>query len=340
MSHHSASAHAGGELSYGAPTPGVPVFAAIDLGTNNCRLLIASPQAGGLQVLDTFSRVVRLGEGVSANAALSPLAMDRAVEALKICARKLSRYDIAAGRYVATEACRRAKNCEDFILRIKRETGLFVEIIPHEEEARLAFTGCTPLIRKDTERAIIIDIGGGSTECMWTARENGDHRILALDSTPCGVMRLTEQFGGSGLQPRFHDMVAFVKEHVGRFDASHGIAAALGQTGIQMLCTSGTVTTIAAIYLNLSRYDRAQVDGLRLSADSIRNVIATILAMDDASLRAHPCMGDDRADFMVAGCAILQAILDVWPLPEITIGDRGVREGIVFTLIREQSTGG
>lgn len=309
-----------------------PVFAAIDLGTNNCRLLVVEQTPAGSEVLDTFSRIIRLGEGLSQTGKLSDDAIDRAADALKVCTRKLSRFDITDGRYVATEACRKAANCQDFVLAIKRETGLLLEIIPHEEEARLAFTGCTPLIAPDAEYCLTLDIGGGSTEFMW-AQTAGGPSILTSVSTPCGVMALTERFHDAGsAEAVFAAAGKYVRSFLDDFETTLNARSLMDRHRVQLLCTSGTVTTVAAIYMGLEKYDRTRIDGLTIAVGDIRRTIRHILAMGDDERRRHGCIGPDRADFMVSGCAILEAVFETWPFTDITIGDRGVREGIILGL--------
>ena len=142
--------------------PSRHTYGAVDLGTNNCRLLIARAVDGGFTVVDAFSRIVRLGEGVSQTGALSAVAMDRTIEALKVCAGKMQRRGVSLMRSVATEACRRAINGLEFLERSRAETGVDLEIISTAEEAKLAFSGCMPLLDRARPYAIVFDIGGGT----------------------------------------------------------------------------------------------------------------------------------------------------------------------------------
>jgi exopolyphosphatase/guanosine-5'-triphosphate,3'-diphosphate pyrophosphatase len=340
-----------------APHSGV--YAALDLGTNNCRLLLAYPQfresRGGktLRAVDSFSRIVRLGEGVSSSGMLSEDAMERTLTALHACKRKMDQHSVVRGRYVATEACRRARNALMFVERVRKETGLCVEIISGEEEARLALLGCCSLLKRRTAHALAFDIGGGSTELMWVeARYLGEQaahgeeaRVVPFDltikdwiSVPCGVMNLSEQFGGSGYaELYFEDIVARVEEHLRAFDARHDIARFVREEEVQLLSTSGTVTTLAAVHLDLPRYDRSRVDGINLPIAAIDASIARLLAMRPYERFNHPCIGADRSDYILSGCAIFRAIQRVWPFARITIADRGVREGIIISLLLERS---
>lgn len=324
------------------------IFAALDLGTNNCRLLVASVDVRDngipfIRVHDSFSRIVRLGEGVGQTGMLSHGAMERTTQALKACQKKLSKYSISDARYVATEACRRAGNAEDFLQQIHRDTGLDIDIITTEEEARLAFMGCSSLLGGNVERAVVFDIGGGSTELMWVDTKNmhdagGEPVIKSWLSMEYGVMNLADRFGGSDFaEVAFEDMVTMLRERLATFEAENNITAVLDSVPMQLLSTSGTVTTLAAIFMDLPRYDRSRVDGITLDVSDIRATIRKLLAMRPSERFNHPCIGPDRADFIISGCAIFEAISSMWPMKKITIADRGVREGIILTLLQQAS---
>jgi exopolyphosphatase/guanosine-5'-triphosphate,3'-diphosphate pyrophosphatase len=321
------------------------IYAALDLGTNNCRLLVASPQGGDgrlaaptIKVFDSFSRIVRLGEGVSATGKLSDDAMERTMAALKACQKKITKYRLTDARYVATEACRRASNGREFLDRVQAETGLAIDIITSEEEARLAFLGCSSLLTGDSKRAVVFDIGGGSTELMWIDVERtagSGHSITDWLSIGFGVMNLADKFGGSSFADMaFDDMVRLLAERIRPFDEANRISETIGTTPIQLLSTSGTVTTLAAVHLGLPRYDRSRIDGITVSVADIRATIQRLLAMRPSERFHHPCIGPDRADFIISGCAIFEAISSLWPEGRITIADRGVREGIILSLMK------
>jgi exopolyphosphatase/guanosine-5'-triphosphate,3'-diphosphate pyrophosphatase len=313
--------------------------AALDLGTNNCRLLVAQSQGGGFRVLDSFSRITRLGEGVRASGLLSPVAMDRTLAALAICAARMERHGVARSRCVATAACRAALNVDEFVDRARAETGLDLEVIPAEEEARLALAGCVPLLECDTPYTLVFDIGGGSTELTLvevraTARGPRPGRVLAVESLPLGVVTLSEAVGGGHLSPRLHrDIVAHVRGRLRPFDRAHGIGLQARRGELALLGTSGTVTTVGAVSLGLGRYDRNRVDGLGLSVGEIRSVGTRLLNMSPADRAAHPCIGRERADLVLAGCAILQAILETWQVPALRVADRGIREGLLADMM-------
>lgn len=326
------------------------LFAALDLGTNNCRLLIARPvfqqvsQHKTLKVVDSYSRIVRLGEGLADAGALSDEAMERTLRALQSCRNKLERYEIARKRFVATEACRRATNGEAFMQRIEAELGLVIDIISNEEEARLAFLGCSSLLARETRQALAFDIGGGSTEFMWVKIDpdkpvDSHRRHLIQDwlSLPYGVMNMSEQFGGAAYtEMYFEEIVERICALMRPLDEANQISPKIWRDRVQMLSTSGTVTTLAAIHLNLPRYDRSRVDGLKLSVTDIRAATKKLMKMSPAERAAHPCIGSARTDYILSGCAIFEAIVRTFPIDQITIADRGVREGIIVSLMREK----
>ena len=326
------------------------IYGALDLGTNNCRLLVARPSRRGFFVIDAFSRIIKLGEGVSRTGVLSEEAMSRTIDALKVCSAKMARRGVTRSRLVATEACRIAQNGSDFIARVHRETGLALEIIGRETEARLAVSGCASLIDKQSDYVLVFDIGGGSSEFVWLnlARGRPSRRLSVEDrlraqeaieawtSLPFGVVTLAERFGKSSVEGhQFEEMVAFVQAALKPFDGRNNISARMRASGAHLLGTSGTVTTIAGVYLGLSEYHRAKVDGCWLSTQSIREVSGRIAAMNYQQRAAQPCIGKERADLILAGCAIMEAMLRVWPVKSLRVADRGLREGILATLIAE-----
>jgi exopolyphosphatase / guanosine-5'-triphosphate,3'-diphosphate pyrophosphatase len=308
-------------------------YAALDLGTNNCRLLIARPSEDGFVVIDAFSRIVRLGEGLAATGRLSDEAMDRAVAALAICADKLRRRHVTLVRSVATEACRRASNGREFIDRVFAETGLKLDIISAEQEARLAVTGCSALLEPGDGPALVFDIGGGSTELVLIDTTATVPTVLDWHSTPWGVVSLTEHAGGGegadGRAAAYARMRALVADSFAPFAAR--LPANVDRP--RLLGTSGTVTTLASVHLGLSHYDRAAVDGLIAPAAAMRAISQSLAHMSPAERAQQPCIGTERADLVVAGCAILEAILDIWPAERLGIADRGIREGILRRLM-------
>ncbi|MEM9706763.1 MAG: Ppx/GppA phosphatase family protein [Pseudomonadota bacterium] len=314
-------------------------FAALDLGTNNCRLLIAAPKGGQFRVVDAFSRIVRLGEGLASTGALSDDAMERAVLALKICAEKVKKRDVTSARFIATQACRAASNGEAFLDRVKRETGLEFEIISTEEEARLAVMGCADLFDPDAQAGLVFDIGGGSTELSWVRpKDDGGRRrkrldILAWTSLPVGVVSLSEEWGGQSISaPKYADIVGSVRDRLRAFGDPQGLRPIFEGGGAHLLGTSGTVTSIAGIHLGLERYRRDRVDGLWLTSGDARTVSQRLIDMDYEQRKAEPCVGAERADLVICGCAILEALLCEWPAERIRVADRGLREGILHGL--------
>jgi exopolyphosphatase / guanosine-5'-triphosphate,3'-diphosphate pyrophosphatase len=317
-----------------APGPGMRGnLAALDLGTNNCRLLIARPEGERFVIVDAFSRIVRLGEGLSATGRLSDAAIERTIAALCVCAEKLRRRRVALARSVATEACRRADNGEEFVARVAAETGIMLDIIPAREEARLAVLGCQTLLEPGEGPAMIFDIGGGSTELVLLEGSGPDVRILDWQSAPWGVVSLTESIGD------YEDsddgrVASYLAMRRRMRDAFAAFAQRLPQAGeMRLLGTSGTVTTLATVFLGLPRYDRQAVDGLIVPAARMREIAGRLATMSVAERRGLPCIGEERADLVVAGCAILESILDIWPAARLGVADRGIREGILRGLL-------
>ncbi|HEX3882404.1 MAG TPA: Ppx/GppA phosphatase family protein [Stellaceae bacterium] len=320
-----------------APRVLAPNYAALDLGTNNCRLLIARPGGTGFRVVDAFSRIVRLGEGLAATGRLSEAAMARTLDALKVCADKIEHRHATCGRYVATEACRRAANCDEFIARARDTLGLELEIISTAEEARLVVAGCAPLLHPRIPYAVVFDIGGGSTEIVWLrqgSRRNPAPEIIGSTSLPFGVVTFTERFGGVDVPPSaYRAMVAEAMAALAPFEERYRIGGHIAAHRVQMLGSSGTVTTLAGVHLALPRYTRTLVDGSTLTFAQIAAVSSHLAGLDLDGRAANPCVGRERADLVLSGCAILDAICATWPVGRLRVADRGVREGILFDLM-------
>jgi len=338
------------------PAPHLPdptaLYAALDLGTNSCRMLIAQPKGSQFHVVDSFSKSVQLGHGLESTGKLSRASMNRTINAIRICRQKLDRHGVKNMRLVATEACRRARNGENFVAQVRRETGLTLEIIKNEEEARLAVISCAPLVSTTTTQLLVVDIGGGSTELVWIDLTNVPPRerpraIMRLHagfksdpgpfaaakvvdwiSVPLGVATLRDQFADvDDDAARFALMSWFFEENLEAFSP---YAAAQARDGFQIVGTSGTVTTVAASYLGLKRYDRTKVDGLRMTTDQIDEVIQTYLSLGPVGRRNDPRIGKDRQALIMSGAAILQTLMRLWPTDRLSVADRGLREGLLY----------
>ena len=319
-----------------------PLYAALDLGTNNCRLLIARPHEHGFRVLDGFTRIVRLGEGVSVTGRLSEAAMERTMDALRQCRNKLRDHQPSRMRLIATEACRAAENGPAFIARIKDELGLELEIVDRRTEAELAVTGCADLIEQGAQGALMFDIGGGSSELAWLDFRGGRPRsqgrmfssIRSWQSLPVGVVSIAEKFGGVDVTPEtFEAMVEHVSEHLRQFRGREKLRQMIASHPVHLIGTSGTVTTLAGLHLGLERYERQKVDGLWMRRDQVDDIMRALLGMTFERRTAHPCIGKDRADLVLPGCAIFEAIRREWPTDRVRVADRGLREGILISLM-------
>lgn len=345
-----------------SPEPAVPksdLYAALDLGTNSCRMLIAAPEAGRFRVVDAFAKSVRLGSGLERTGHLSRGAIARTLSALEVCADKLDRYSVKNVRLVATEACRRARNGSYFLARAARETGLRLEVIRPEEEARLAVISCAPLVSPDAAQVLVFDIGGGSTELVWLdlsaiAPEEraraildlrisgaltgatpapGAARIVDFISVPLGVATLHERYADvADDSARFALMSWYFEEQIASFKP-YLESLAVDPDAFQMIGTSGTVTTVGAAHLGLRRYDRRKVDGMRLTARAIDEVISRFLRLGPEGRRSDIGLGRDRSELIMSGAAILQTLLRLWPTEAMRVADRGLREGILFAMM-------
>lgn len=313
-----------------------PLYAAIDLGTNNCRLLIAEPAPGGLRVVESFSRIVRLGEGLAATGELSAPAISRTLDALAVCAEKLRRRRPQRTRFIATQACRAAGNGEAFLKQVQRETGLRFDLITPQEEAHLAVMGCASLIGRDASAALVVDIGGGSSELSWVRVDAARQpRIDAWVSIPIGVVTLAERFPETA--PRaawFGAMVEHVHDLIDAAVDAGGFRIAPPEGVVHMIGTSGTVTSLAGVHLGLERYQRHRVDGLWMNAAQARAASLQLQALSQGERAAHPCIGPDRADLVLSGCAIFEAIAERWPIERLRVADRGLREGVLLSLMQ------
>jgi exopolyphosphatase/guanosine-5'-triphosphate,3'-diphosphate pyrophosphatase len=314
------------------------VYAALDLGTNNCRLLVAAPTWAGFRVVDAFSRLVRLGEGLGASDRLSEPAIRRTIDALRVCANKIHARNVTRARLIATQACRVAVNGRDFLDRVATETGLELEIIDERTEAMLAAAGCASLADPQAESVLLFDIGGGSSEIVWLgrkgegARRDITARARAWASLPVGVVTLAERHGGREVsRESFETMVSLVADALADFRARASTASEC--PNFHLLGTSGTVTTLAGIHLGLTRYDRRRVDGLWMNTDDVIAVVDRLLLLDHRGRAESPCIGPERADLVLAGCAILEAIRRAFPSQRMRVADRGLREGILTEMM-------
>lgn len=317
-----------------------PLYGALDLGTNNCRLLIARPSREGFRVVDSFSRIVRLGEGLSRTGRLDDRAMDRAYEALALCAERLARKGVATNRLsaVATQACRAADNGAAFVERVRRGTGLTLRIIDPSEEAKLAVEGCLNLIDPEAQAALVIDVGGGSTEMSWLRRDGDGYATTAWMSAPLGVVSLAERHpeppdaGADWYEAMVADMEAAIAAGGIHDDEIRALFAA--DRG-HLVGTSGAITSLAGIHLKLPRYNRDRVDGLWMTRGDCEAAAERLKVLGPEGRAREACIGPDRADLVLAGAAILEAVQRAWPSERVRVADRGLREGLLLQMMRE-----
>ncbi|MFN4177945.1 Ppx/GppA phosphatase family protein [Phenylobacterium sp.] len=319
-----------------------PCYAALDLGTNNCRLLIATPAQSGFRVVEAYSRIVRLGEGLTQSGRLSEAAMDRALGALKVSAEKVRRRQVLRFRAIATQACRIAENGPAFVARVAEETGVRLQIIPPQEEARLSVTGCLNLLDRRMDAALVVDVGGGSTELSWVdlkdAPSSGMPPIRAWLSVPIGVVTLAERFpeGEAATEGWFRSMVETVKAEIATFSRADPMKPVFEADRAHLVGTSGAITSLAGMHLDLPRYDRNRVDGIWMSRDECDAAASRLLRLNARERANQPCIGPDRADLVLAGAAILQAVQELWPCSRVRVADRGLREGILLSLMADR----
>jgi exopolyphosphatase/guanosine-5'-triphosphate,3'-diphosphate pyrophosphatase len=321
-------------------------YAALDLGTNNCRLLIAEKSAtGGLHIVDSYSQIVALGEGLAASGRLSDLAMSRAMDALKKCSDKVKKHKPVQARFIATQACRQASNGRAFVSEVRRRVGLNMETISPKEEAKFALLGSLDLVDPETDFALVIDIGGGSTELSWIDARSAAARgvqgctlrapILGWASFPVGVVTLSESFEG---EDRYARMVEHVSGLMRANDAATRFGPLFRVGRGQVIGNSGTVTSLAAVHMGLDRYLRSAVDGAWLDRMALMQTIARLRDATPEQRAAEPCLAGGRSELMLPGMAILTTIFDIWPSDRLRVGDRGLREGILLSLMHGTNT--
>lgn len=348
-------AHAGGHPArtrrrHKRPSGQKPTtFAALDLGTNNCRLLIARPTGNSFRVIDSFSKVVRLGAGLAASGRLSDESMQAAIDAIAVCARKMKSKSVKRWRCVATQACRQAENCDEFLANVKSETGISLEIISPRVEARLSVMGCLNLIDLEKDVVLVVDIGGGSTELSWVdVRKLRDpdtpikaHRppISAWASLPVGVVTLSEQVPEHDDRAKWYaDMKDRVRECIEAAGCTTRFANVFKAGKGHLIGTSGTITSLAGIHLNLPYYQRDKVDGMWMPTTSAVEIARDMASRSLQGRASEPCIGIDRAALLVAGCAITDVLCELWPSERVRVADRGLREGMLMGLMDQVQT--
>jgi len=297
----------------------MPHRAAIDIGSNSLLLTVVDGQG---EVLHDEARVVGLGTGLGDRGLFAPDRLAAATEVLVDYLTIAASHGVPphAVRAVATSAARRAMNAQTYFSRVLRDHELRVRIIPGEEEARLAWLGARQGLALPPGRVLVIDLGGGSTELVAGQEGVVTERV----SLELGILRLTERYlppGPDGVVPKrgWVDLQGSVAAEVSR----HAPAADV------VVGTAGTVTTLCAIQRGLSRYDGAQVHGETLTRDDLRRFIDRLLPANAAARRTLAAVSPGRADTLLAGCAILDAVLAATNHDAMIVSDRGLRFGLL-----------
>lgn len=314
-------------------------FAAIDLGSRNCRTIVGcQSKAGAFEYIETYSKSVSLADGVAASKKLSRKSMDRTIEALAFCSKVLSRYAGLTYLAVATDAMRRAENASVFIKRVKRELGLIISIITPQEEAYYAALGCIEVLSLETEIFVVFDIGGGSSE-IALCRQKSDKDIELIDSLsiPYGVINLLESkdhltFSGySNLVQKISDLSRdFLNQYATTLDFVNNF---------QCIGTSGTTTTVAALNMNLRFYDREKINDSILQFSEILKTVHYVQSLSEDERKLHPYISQSNEDLVLGGLTILEGIVRGLPASTITVTDRGVRDGVVYALTHDKCKG-
>lgn len=308
--------------------PAISRVAAIDCGTNSIRLLIAEAHADGEYTdLTRLMRVVRLGEGIDTTGVISPAALERTFAACDEYASLIQAADVRALRFVATSASRDARNREEFVAGVQSRLGVTPEVISGAEEAQLSFAGAVssaPVRAGAPTPRLVVDIGGGSTEFVL-----GDERPWASRSVNIGCVRLFERH-------LRHDPPSAGELAELAADADRAIAEAATEVDLteadSLVGVAGTVTTVAALALDLPEYDPAAIHGSRISAAQVTAITEQLAAMTHAERLALPVMHPGRADVIVSGAVILQRIVEAVGVSEIVVSEHDILDGIAMSI--------
>jgi exopolyphosphatase/guanosine-5'-triphosphate,3'-diphosphate pyrophosphatase len=297
--------------------------AAIDLGTNTARLLIGSGRSDGIEQNYILRRITRLGGGFSAETGISPEARSRTLMAMKEFSVKISEYNVAQIRAVATSAVRDAVNRDDFCREIFEETGIRLEVIDGETEALMTLKGVLAALDEVPEKLLVFDIGGGSTE--FTVAESGKHKFSA--SLPLGVVRLTE--GKSDISAMNEKIDRELAQLVLKMKLK-GLLPFDPET--VAVGTAGTATTLAAISMEMTDYDYRKVNNYSLSLDKIESIYRRLSPLSSEDRLKIPGMEKGREDLIIAGTLLTIKTLACFNRKFLKVSDFGLLEGVMLSI--------
>ena len=304
--------------------------AAVDCGTNSIRLLVADldPETGAETELDRRMEIVRLGQGVDATGRLADEALARTFAACEVYAKVIREFGAGEVRFVATSATRDASNRAEFVAGVRERLGVEPEVISGDEEANLSFRGATQALADEGSGYptpyLVVDIGGGSTEFVL-----GTDTVLAARSVDIGCVRMTERHLKSD-PPTLAQITAAKRDIDAGIDlAAETVDLAQAKTLVGL---AGSVTTVAAVALGLTEYDRSRIHLSRIPADLVRQTTADLLAMSREQRAANPVIHPGRVDVIGAGALVLAQIVERLGLPEVVVSEHDILDGIAYSL--------
>jgi len=299
-----------------------PVVAAIDCGTNSTRLLVTD----GSRAVERLMRITRLGEGVDGTGRLSPDAIARTVSVLREFRSAMDRDGVQAVRMSATSAVRDASNREQFMAAAEDVVGIRPEVLSGMEEGRLAFAGATAELDPSNGPFLVVDIGGGSTELVV-----GRDEPVGVESMDVGCVRITEKFLHHD-PPRPEELSDALMEVRDQLEDAVRAVPELNDAQ-QMIGLAGTVTTVAAVELGLTEYDRDRIHHFWLTRAAAEDVFRTLATESRAARLGNPGLEEARADVIVGGCVVLVAVLRYFDLSGCLVSESDILDGLASSLL-------
>jgi len=311
-------------------------LAAIDIGTNTFRLLVAEvhPDARkknyNITVISSKRTITRLGDGIVHNGWIQEEAVTRSIKALKLFSRIMSRFEVDKISAVATSVLREAKNSSEFLVKVKDITGLKIKVISGREEARLTASGML-IDMPPPKSALMLDIGGGSTELIFMK----DGKALAVQSLDLGVVYLADKYMISD-PPLTGDLMRMDEEISGKIHSSIKSFKKLVSRNTVFIGTAGTVTALAALSRNLRRFNHNKIHKSILTVDKVRNIFSALSVMPSKERAEHVPFELARLDIIVPGTLILLKLLESFGLRELTVSNYGLLEGALIDLHKKE----